>query len=40
MQVQRQMAPEEAEPVTNPLLAPELTMPLLNARGELHESSL
>ncbi|CAL8462081.1 g1612 [Coccomyxa elongata] len=39
-EVQRQMAPEEAEPVTNPLLAPELTTPLLNARGELHESSL
>lgn len=35
------MAPQESEEVVNnPLLAPELTTPLLNARGELHDSSL
>ncbi|KAK9906379.1 hypothetical protein WJX75_000870 [Coccomyxa subellipsoidea] len=40
-EVQRQMAQQESEEVvTNPLLAPELTTPLLNARGELHDSSL
>ncbi|EIE24352.1 hypothetical protein COCSUDRAFT_65860 [Coccomyxa subellipsoidea C-169] len=40
-EVQRQMAPQDTEDaVTNPLLAPELTTPLLNARGELHDSSL